>query len=289
MIGGLALWGTAGSLEVLRPLLVQVSRQCPVTAFDPAEPPHAVLVDAAAVLPDEVAAQRLVRWTASADEAARAVDDERVLAVLTTDAGALSAAGPLGILVPTLGPLEGDVRPVPPHVRARLTVSRGLPSRAIADCTGGRVTWDGQEVDAASTDTALAAAAVVVTDDPTVLLRALAWAAPCVVAPEAARALGVADDVEVVAPDDGRLREAAVDLAHDVHRAARLSLTGRLWFERTADVGQAATRLVAQIGFVRPGLQRIDQLYAQLGSSPAARSYQRAAALISSLDARAGV
>ena len=289
MSGGLALWGAAGALEVLRPLLVEVRRQCPVTAFDPADRPHAVLVDARAELPDEVAAQRLVRWAGSAEEAAGAVDDERVLAVLATDAGVVRAAGPLGILVPTLGPLDGDVRPVPPHVRGRLTASRGLPSHAIVDCSGGRVTWDREELEAASIDTALAAAAVVIADDPALLLRALAWAAPCVATVAAARALGVAHDVEVVAPDDGRVREAAIELAHDVHRAARLSVTGRRWFERAADVGWAANLLVARIGFVRPGPQRLDQLYAQLGSSSGARSYQRAAALVGSLDVRMGV
>jgi hypothetical protein len=284
MSGGLALWGSVGSRPELRPLLVEVSRQCPVTAFDPADPPHAVLVDASVELPAEVAAPRLVRWTDTAEGAALGVEDGRVAAVLSTDVGAARSAGALGIVVPTVEALAGDIRPVWPHVRARLTATRGLPPHAVADCTGGRITWDGEVVDDTSTDTVLAASAVVVTDEPALLLRALAWAAPCVATPGAATELGVADDVEVVVGEADQLHDMAGALARDVHRTARLSLAGRRWYEQTADVGWAATRLVERIGYVRPGVQHLDQLHAQLGTSTTAASYRRAAARIGSLD-----
>lgn len=166
----------------------------------------------------------------------------------------------------------------------------GLPLEGAAAAGGvdALLAWPGRQTPLAGelVDTALAAATVVVATSPALVVRALAWGAPTVTTPAAARALGALPGREVLVADtDAQRRELAAELAADDGRAATLGWAGRLLVERRFDLPLVAAQLAGRLGLTRTSgpLALPRTRLAELGTPPAARIRSRLAAAVEPL------
>jgi hypothetical protein len=227
----------------------------------------------------------LAIWAESADQVRDARAVGRVVAILASSPDLVRAAGALGVLVPASERSVPGAVPMPPHVRARLAKARGLPTDAVAVVHPGRpVLWAGQPVADDLLDSVLGVAAAVVATGELELIRALAWAAPCVTDAGTAQDLGLLADeaVLVAAPDE--LASVAAGLAADMSRSAPLSSRGRQWYEAHVDTSRIAWVVARPLGILPGGIQRLDALADELGAPTGARSRARARELVANLE-----
>jgi hypothetical protein len=178
-------------------------------------------------------------------------------AVLLTDQPAVATlAGPAALLVPADRPLAAPARPILPFVRRRLRHARGLPATVIARGDGLSWYWQVGDPNGGGTpdplppelaDTAAATASAVVATGPA-LLTALAWGSPTVTDPGSAAQVGAVDGVHVVVvADPDRRHAAALDLAADDARSARIAWQGRQLVERRHDLHWTARELLRRL------------------------------------------
>jgi hypothetical protein len=240
--------------ETLVPLLVALYRWCVPSTIEPGAPePAAVMatVSSAARVP---AGRPLALWVASAAEAGSAAA-ARAAAVVADDPATVAAAGDRGVLAPTGNHASGR-SVVSPFVRRRVRWARGLPEVAVLEQgdDGWRFTGVAEPLPDDLVPTAMACASAVAVAEPARLLEAMAWGAPCVSDPGAARQVGADPDTHLLVDADaaGRRRLAA-ELAADQSLASRLSWAGRRLVERRHDAGRAAMALVELLG-LRPTL-----------------------------------
>jgi glycosyltransferase involved in cell wall biosynthesis len=240
--------------ETLVPLLVALYRWCVPSTIEAAAPePAAVMatVSSAARVP---AGRPLALWVGSAAEAGSAAAG-RAAAIVADDPAIVDAVGDRGVLAPTGNHAAGRAV-VSPFVRRRVRWARGLPEVAVLEQGDDGWRWPGVAQPLADdlVPTAMACASAVAVAEPARLLEAMAWGAPCVSGPEAARQVGAAADTHVlVDADPARRRRLADELAADRSLASRLSWAGRRLVERRHDAGRAAMALVELLG-LRPTL-----------------------------------
>jgi hypothetical protein len=236
----------------LEPLLVQASRWCRPLALDPAAGrPAAILATAAAA--ERLSGASIVGlWTRSPEEAASPLG-RRAAAIVSDERGIVDAAGARGVFAAS-DLLGRGGRPMPPFVRERLRLGRGLPPVAVLEQTAGGWRWGGgpEPLDEDLIATAMGCASAVVATEPRRLLEALAWGAPCVTSEEAAREVGATVPGEVLVGRDGGERLLlASRVSSDPEQSAQLWWAGRKLVERWYDAGRAALRLVDLLG-LRP-------------------------------------
>jgi hypothetical protein len=135
-----------------------------------------------------------VAWLDRADDVRRPT--ARTAAALVASpsvARAVRAAGTADTSpVLVLGPQEvhADARPIAPFTRGRIRRARDLGSAAaVVRCVGGTWTWDGRPLDQGAVTTAVALAAVLVTDSAQAAVAGCAWATPVVATPAVSRLL----------------------------------------------------------------------------------------------------
>ena len=210
-------------------------------------------------------------WIASPDDAALVPD------------GVVTVGDRMGLPVDVVAPRRGmDVSAIPPltpFVRRRWRVRHGLPELFVVHS---------RDVSVANRSTAFAlASAVVVDDDSTTLVEAMAWAAPCVTDDECATAVGAEAGVDALVGDPGDRLDLAAVLADDHRRAASVGRSGRRLVERSFDRARAARRLATRLGFgVRADDDwrgRVTDDLAHLGTPPIARIRDRFEAAVAGL------
>ncbi len=259
-----AVVATPGSTAAARPLVAALARRATVRAGGRAVRPDALLLT-------HPAARRGDRAVPSA-----AVDG---LLVLARDADGHALGEPL----PCPGPdvvATAAWPPLAPHVRRRWRQRLGLDPDLVVDTVA---------LDPVDVPTALAVAAAAVVDRRDLPL-ALALGCPTVTDAGAASAVGAEPDVDVVVGD----RAAAVALAADDVRAARLSRRGRALAVARLDPEVTAAALLDRwgLGPAATPLARLDAALAELGTAPGAPVRARAAsatALLAPSDPDPGV
>lgn len=191
----------------------------------------------------------------------------------TTDVPVLALGTPL---------LHRTARPLLPFTRARIRRARGLTGRAVARCTDGAWTWDGNPVEPDAAATAAALASVVVTDDDAAAVLAAAWSAPVVVPDDVAARTGLP------AATSADLDEAVEVLLADEARAATLARACRRAYELDHDPGAVVARLGEILGIrpARPWDTRYAAVLDRLGTPPDARVRDRAHAAAHALRSR---
>lgn len=254
--------------------LAELRRWCrPLTAGDTTPAPVAWI----ATSPAAAARMRApcAAWIESADEP----EGSNAAAFLTADPAVADVVGARAIVVG--GPIDTTTIPVVgPFVRARQRRAHGLPARFIVEV--------GEDGNARSGDSnippnlvgsalCLASAAIVRGGS---LLDGMSRGAPCITDPGSATGAGAVDDIHAVVVDDGDALAAAMALADDELRAARLSAAARELVERRHDGAAAARRIATALGLTAASpADRLTLLLDDLGTPPTAAVRQRVLSL----------
>lgn len=235
----LALASTDGTARRAIPLLAVLGRGTTVVSWDRWRAQHEASELPDAIVATDLAALHGLPAVALAAWVRRPADREEAerhgAAVLLTDRPDLAGDGVL--LVHPAAMDVARVEPVAPLVRARHRDRAGLPEVLVARPTAGE----------RLSDVELRRSSAVVAAEQDLPL-ALAFGTPIVTSAAAARRIGAepARDL-VVAPDDDQA-DAALRLALDPERSARLSAHGRRFAEQHLDLGPVAEAVRSALG-----------------------------------------
>lgn len=217
-------------------------------------------------------------------------------AVVLTHDPTIADAVPIPVQVVPWSPQPTGVA-VAPVVRARLRVARGLAGAPIASYEHSAWSWRADSANPAATlsnprlvDTVCALAAAVVATSPAEAVRAMSWAAPTVLDPATAEAIGAADGVDCLVGSTGELRlVAARELASDSLQAARLSRAARELVTARHDLASLARRVGDCLNLPVPGdgpQGLLDAALADLGTPPTSIVRTRAAGALAGFQHR---